>query len=280
MPAMTSPALSTSSTTAGEVNGARAASVRSGESTPTSTSSSSGSSSLELRPGHFFQDMSLDTLNSVEEAIDSCKKAVLDTRENSDARKELVNKLIRLRIRYYDLKQRLDWEGGSGASGLSPDGVLEARGHSFVHYSRSTAASIPWTTQSAGRKVYCEHCAAAIWFGLQSSRHCRHCGYSVHSACIEGVVRPCVAEKARSQPDYILTLCPEKSLPRLKYRCVECDARLSRSGDPSARGEPRLCDYTGLSFCGGCHWDVRCVIPARVVRNWDFEPRPVSQVRS
>lgn len=41
--------------------------------------------------------------------------------------------------------------------------------------------------------------------------------------------------------------------------------------------EPRLCDYSGRYFCPNCHWNTNCVIPARVVHNWDFEPRKVSR---
>jgi len=69
-------------------------------------------------------------------------------------------------------------------------------------------------------------------------------------------------------------------LSSLKYRCVECDKKLSPSsvGALTVGGnEPRLCDYTGLSFCGGCHWSATSIIPARIIRNWDFEPRQVSQ---
>lgn len=60
----------------------------------------------------------------------------------------------------------------------------------------------------------------------------------------------------------------------LKYRCVECDRKLSWL-DPE--GEPRLCDYTGLFYCPSCHWNARCVTPARIIHNWDFTPHPVSQ---
>ena len=62
---------------------------------------------------------------------------------------------------------------------------------------------------------------------------------------------------------------------RLKYRCAECDSRLSP--EEGSGLNPRLCDYTGLSFCPGCHWLDRAVVPARAVRNWDFDPRPVSR---
>lgn len=41
--------------------------------------------------------------------------------------------------------------------------------------------------------------------------------------------------------------------------------------------EPRLCDYTGLYYCQRCHWNTMAVIPARVIRNWDMEPKRVSR---
>ncbi|XP_058011365.1 differentially expressed in FDCP 8 homolog isoform X3 [Ahaetulla prasina] len=42
-------------------------------------------------------------------------------------------------------------------------------------------------------------------------------------------------------------------------------------------GEARQCDYTGLYYCSSCHWNDQAVIPARVIHNWDFEPRKVSR---
>ena len=59
------------------------------------------------------------------------------------------------------------------------------------------------------------------------------------------------------------------SIHSLKYRCVECDKKLKPSpyGALTVGGcEPRLCDYTGLSFCGACHWSATSIIPARYVR--------------
>ncbi len=95
-------------------------------------------------------------------AIDSCRRAVLDTEETSDARKELVGKLVKLRIRYYDLRERLGGGGGGGgaaAVGVAAEGagqeaqgggesVLEMRSHAFVRYSRAAAATIKWTSES------------------------------------------------------------------------------------------------------------------------------------
>ena len=123
-------------------------------------------------------------------------------------------------------------------------------------------------------RPYCQVCCSAIWVYLQSSVSCRECAYSAHLACLEGVTRECVAAKVRAQPDFILDICPEKSLPSLRFRCVECDRRLSWTNPDS---QPRLCDYTGLSFCPSCHWGASAVTPARVLHNWDFQPQPVSQ---
>ena len=52
----------------------------------------------------------------------------------------------------------------------------------------------------------------------------------------------------------------------LKYRCVECDKKLKPPSIGSLTvgvNEPHLCDYTGLSFCGACHWSATSHIPAR-----------------
>ena len=84
-------------------------------------------------------------------------------------------------------------------------------------------------------------------------------------------MRTCVATKVKTNPDFIMDICPERLLPTLKYRCVECDKRFSHLRTP------RLCDYTGLSFCPDCHWNAMHPTPARIIHNWDFEPQPVSQ---
>ena len=119
--------------------------------------------------------------------------------------------------------------------------------------------------------VYCQQCGSAIWISLQSSQFCTACGFGAHYACMDNIMRSCVALKAKSQPDFITDICPERILPQLKYRCVECDKKFS------LKRPPRLCDYTGLSFCPECHWNAMSITPARILHNWDFEPRPVSQ---
>ena len=44
--------------------------------------------------------------------------------------------------------------------------------------------------------------------------------------------------------------------------------------EPGLR-EPRLCDYNGHYYCNYCHWSDAMVIPARIIANWDFQPRKV-----
>lgn len=39
--------------------------------------------------------------------------------------------------------------------------------------------------------------------------------------------------------------------------------------------EARQCDYTGQYYCSTCHWNDTAIIPARVIHNWEFEPRKV-----
>ena len=88
--------------------------------------------------------------------------------------------------------------------------------------------------------VYCQQCATVIWISLQSSQFCTACGFGAHYACMDNIMRTCVAIKAKTQPDFIMDICPERILPQLKYRCVECDKKFCKTRPP------RLCDYTGL----------------------------------
>ena len=63
-------------------------------------------------------------------------------------------------------------------------------------------------------RIYCQQCGYGIWVHLQSSQHCQDCGFSVHSVCLDNIMRGCVAEKIRTEPNFIMEICPEKSLPR------------------------------------------------------------------
>ncbi len=78
------------------------------------------------------------------EAIEQCRRAVVDTPVSSQARKDLVNKLIKLRIRYYDLKEREEEEEAVGGDNNRRSNVLDVRGHAFARYSRQVARWILW----------------------------------------------------------------------------------------------------------------------------------------
>lgn len=125
------------------------------------------------------------------------------------------------------------------------------------------------------------------------------CYYRCHSKCMNLITKPCVRSKVSHQSEYELSICPEIGLDRQDYRCAECRAPISLSenvlstclvplervlstedltgvyaigGVPS---EARQCDYVGQYYCSTCHWNDTAVIPARVIHNWEFEPRKV-----
>ena len=75
--------------------------------------------------------------------------------------------------------------------------------------------------------VYCQQCGYAIWITLQSSQFCTACGFGVHYTCMDNIMRTCVALKAKSQPDFIMDICPERILPQLKYRKVHSKEKVT-----------------------------------------------------
>uniref|UniRef100_A0A8C7U9F8 Differentially expressed in FDCP 8 homolog n=1 Tax=Oncorhynchus mykiss TaxID=8022 RepID=A0A8C7U9F8_ONCMY len=98
------------------------------------------------------------------------------------------------------------------------------------------------------------------------------CYYRCHSKCLNLINKPCVRSKVSHKSEYELSICPEIGLDRQDYRCAECRTPVSLRGVPS---EARQCDYTGQYYCSTCHWNDTAVIPARVIHNWEFEPRKV-----
>jgi len=214
--------------------------------------------SFSSADAEYFARANLNSLEDVGAAIEACKNNILETTENTSSRKSMVNRLIQLQIRQEDLKEKNQTQLIT----------IETRGHTFVSYSQDIR--IPGVSDFK-KGVYCQQCGSGIWIALQSAKFCSGCGFGVHRSCMDNIMRTCVAIKAKTQPDFIMDICPERMLPQLKYRCVECDKKFSSSL------LPRLCDYTGLSFCPNCHWNAVSPTPARIIHNWDFEPRPVSQ---
>uniref|UniRef100_A0A2K6GIT5 Differentially expressed in FDCP 8 homolog n=1 Tax=Propithecus coquereli TaxID=379532 RepID=A0A2K6GIT5_PROCO len=128
--------------------------------------------------------------------------------------------------------------------------------------------------KSKSVKQTCDKCNTLIWGLIQTWYTCTGCCYRCHSKCLGLISKPCVSSRVSHQAEYELNICPETGLDSQDYRCAECRAPISLRGVPS---EARQCDYTGQYYCGHCHWNDLAVIPARVVHNWDFEPRKVSR---
>lgn len=69
----------------------------------------------------------------------------------------------------------------------------------------------------------------------------------------------------------IMKICPEVGLHSQRFTCVDCDKKINLNNS-------RLCHYDGRYYCYNCHTGSDLVpIPASVIRNWDFTPKPVSK---
>lgn len=53
--------------------------------------------------------------------------------------------------------------------------------------------------------------------------------------------------------------------------CYECDKPMTHVN------ETHQCSVSGLNYCDECVHEVLIPVPARIVREWDFEPRPVHE---
>ncbi|XP_026755206.1 differentially expressed in FDCP 8 homolog [Galleria mellonella] len=190
----------------------------------------------------------------VERAIIQCKELVLSSAQCSDERKWLVRYLVELRWRLEDLKEN----NGESRQRVS------IKGHHFIKQ-----------TTISSRKQYCDHCSGVIWSIVQASYVCTDCGYLCHCKCIDHVCRVCAHVVMTEKGEFEMSICPEKGLAAQDYKCAECETTLTFK---DLWNEPRLCDYTGLYFCGTCHWNDMYAIPARVVHNWDWEKRYISRI--
>ncbi|CAL1681628.1 unnamed protein product [Lasius platythorax] len=248
----------------------RANSSGTGTSTPSSSSDymtgeaddssdSKGTIPCSLKSVETMLSLSKDASEEdLQEMVRKCKLMVLESAECSDERKWLVRRLIELRLRAQELRETSD-------ENLFETCVI--LGHHFVPQKYHIITSGP---------VYCDHCSGAIWAMLQSWYMCNDCKFSCHWKCLSNVCRVCVHVVASEAGGYTHTkdICPEQGLSKQSYRCAECKVRITFK---SAWVEPRLCDYSGLYYCQRCHWNTAMVIPARVIRNWDMEPRLISR---
>ncbi|XP_070808945.1 differentially expressed in FDCP 8 homolog isoform X2 [Pituophis catenifer annectens] len=206
---------------------------------------------LGLAEDHFSRPVGLFLASDVEQlrqAIEDWKQRILELPDNSEKQKDAVVRLIHLRLRLQELKDPSEEEPNIRV-------ILE---HRF------------YKEKSKGVKQTCDKCSTVIWGLIQTWYTCMGCSYRCHSKCLDLITKPCVRSKVSHQAEYELSICPETGLDSQDYRCAECRAPISLRG---IAGEARQCDYTGLYYCSSCHWNDQAVIPARVIHNWDFEPR-------
>lgn len=86
--------------------------------------------------------------------VEKCKEMVLDSAECSDERKWLVRRLIELRLRVQEIREK------SNEATLE---TLVILGHHFVPQKYQIPIS---------GSVYCDHCSGGIWTMLQSWYMC------------------------------------------------------------------------------------------------------------
>ncbi|XP_032983864.1 differentially expressed in FDCP 8 homolog isoform X2 [Rhinolophus ferrumequinum] len=206
---------------------------------------------LGLSEDHFSRPVGLflaSDIQQLRQAIEQCKQVILELPEHSERQKDAVVRLIHLRLKFQELKDPNEDEPNIRV-------LLE---HRF------------YKEKSKSVKQTCDKCNAIIWGLIQTWYTCTGCYYRCHSKCLNLISKPCVRSKVSHQAEYELNICPEAGLDSQDYRCAECRASISLRGVPN---EARQCDYTGQYYCSHCHWNDLAVIPARVVHNWDFEPR-------
>uniref|UniRef100_A0A3B5LW22 Differentially expressed in FDCP 8 homolog n=1 Tax=Xiphophorus couchianus TaxID=32473 RepID=A0A3B5LW22_9TELE len=220
----------------------------------TKTHSSDRTMDLGLAEDHFSRPVGSFVASDIEQlklAIEECKKLILELPEHSERQKDTVVKLIHLRLKLQELKDPEEDEPNLRV-------ILEHR------FSKEKSKSVKQT---------CDKCSTIIWGLIQTWYTCTGCYYRCHSKCMNQITKPCVRSKVSHQSEYELSICPEIGLDRQDYRCAECRTPISLRGVPS---EARQCDYTGQYYCSTCHWNDTAIIPARVIHNWEFEPRKVS----
>ncbi|CAL8382265.1 unnamed protein product [Arctogadus glacialis] len=208
---------------------------------------------LGLAEDHFSRpvgSLAACDVEHLEQAIEECKRLILELPEHSERQKDTVVKLIHLRLKLQELKEPEEEEPNLRV-------LLEHR------FSKEKSKSVKQT---------CDKCSAIIWGLIQTWYTCTGCYYRCHSKCMNLINKPCVRSKVSHQSEYQLSICPEIGLDRQDYRCAECRTPVSLRGVPS---EARQCDYTGQYYCSTCHWNDTAIVPARVIHNWEFEPRKV-----
>lgn len=190
------------------------------------------------------------TIEELETAIEHCKEMILDSEENSERRKKLVIRLVQLRQKLQEIKD--------GPPEEKTEDVKIVMEHHFEPRAYERA------------QQYCEKCCGSIWGVLYGFYQCKNCNFKCHNKCLNSITRKCAYMQMQEKTEFVLEICPEQGLSAQGYRCAECGQNVFPQ-----QGQPRRCEYTGRYYCSLCHWNSHAVVPARVLHNWDFEPRKV-----
>ncbi|XP_075257478.1 uncharacterized protein LOC142349647 isoform X2 [Convolutriloba macropyga] len=218
--------------------------------------------------------INMDRKEQLTQAIEQCKRMLKLNQHDEKLKDKFGHQLVKLR---YLLLEEDDSK--------HEQHVKKVNGHKFVlSATRATSRSV------------CEHCKQLLLGLVHSWYECLNCGFKAHDRCLDAVGRVCPAVRLEQSKDYFWNICTSSGLAKQNFRCAECKCLIggnsvtcniggsssSLSSVKSAAavtggGEALLCDYSGLYYCGNCHWNDLMVIPARVVFNWDFRPYRVSR---
>lgn len=204
--------------------------------------------------GHFGQTSEEELLMAIENCKELIRQCDASVATGAERQQKLVRKIIQLRMYYQELKE--------GPVQADPE-IKVVMSH---HFKMRVGAT----------KHPCEKCKGVIWgmIGIHPWYKCQDCGYHCHQKCLNTVTRICPSAKISQGVCFITDICPEKGLSRQKFRCADCREPIEYQSNQGWQ-EPRQCDYTGNFYCEMCHWEDQMIIPARVLYNWDFEPRKV-----
>ncbi|KPP67647.1 differentially expressed in FDCP 8-like [Scleropages formosus] len=252
------------------------------------TQSTDRAMDLGLAEDHFSRPVGSFVASDIEQlkqAIEECKRLILELPEHSERQKDTVAKLIHLRLKLQELKQTpcmtisMEMISMETMSAMASDTAVDLAKCVTLQDPEEDEPNLRVLLEhrfskekSKSVKQTCDKCSAIIWGLIQTWYTCTGCYYRCHSKCMNLITKPCVRSKVSHQSEYELNICPEIGLDKQDYRCAECRTPISLRGVPS---EARQCDYTGQYYCSSCHWNDSAVIPARVIHNWEFEPHKV-----
>lgn len=189
----------------------------------------------------------------INQEIEKMKELIYMTPDDNPEKGRLIDKLIGLRLRKSELENPENSKGGDKSKTIY--------GHDF-RLKEATAET----------ERFCEVCCAVVWGVIHSWYTCSLCYICCHDKCLNSLRRMCASKRVIDSPAYVMTICRERGLHVQNYKCYECQSAISYKAGAS---EPRQCDYTGKYYCISCHWNDEAVIPARIIHNWDFQPRRI-----